>query len=736
MRHENPLVSFIVRTKDRPKLLNRALRSISGQFYRPLEVVLVNDGGCSLDTNGIQAILGDIALNYFRLEQNTGRAHAGNVGIENAKGEYIGFLDDDDELYPEHLTVLMQAFHPNDFKVAYTDAEVVYLSNIDTSEDIIETSKIPRESIDFSFETLLLQNYISFMTLLFHREVLSESGGFDEQFDLCEDWDLLIRIGSKHPFFHFSEITAKYTFWSAQHQVTIGDEKLSPYRQKILLIHKDKITPEVLYRLVYEGKWLGDLIILQKIKSLEEEIAKFRETIEYLKVENEALREEHPDASAPPVTTDSEQRERDVLHEFEYPAVSVILRVKNEGKMLARVITRIREQDYPNRVEIVVVDSGSIDDTVKIATEHDCKIVFMKPEEFTFGKALNVGYRNAAGEIFVNLSGHTIPTDTLFLKNLLSPYKEPFVAATFGRNVPLPEACPSEGRDLDIWFPDAWIDMPERFSNGNASLKREVWEKMPFDEEVSGAEDIIWAKQVMREGYQVVYVPTAAAHHSHSSSLIYSYRRRFRETKAIVQKDSAQAMSFGQFLRWTVRQSVDDVLFAKHRGMLFRWFFHIPFYRLSQGLAIYNATGKQKNYRKLAGIKLRGLHGLWIGYIAKSRRVIRDAGWKVFFDKVGKTFQRTFKRTQVIRAQRNEVLATIQKFPTSRKFRVLYVADPAGALTNHYRANNMKKYMELIDIASEVILETELDYQKAIAYDLIVLCRVFMNPHIEKLVSL
>ena len=103
---ENPLVSIIVRTKDRPKLLRNALKSIAAQNYRPIEVVLVNDGGCDLPPEDLKGVLGDVDLNYIRLEHNTGRAHAGNVGIENSKGEFIGFLDDDDELYPEHLEIL------------------------------------------------------------------------------------------------------------------------------------------------------------------------------------------------------------------------------------------------------------------------------------------------------------------------------------------------------------------------------------------------------------------------------------------------------------------------------------------------------------------------------------------------------------------------------------------------------------------------------------------------------
>ncbi|TFG36490.1 MAG: glycosyltransferase family 2 protein, partial [Nitrospirales bacterium] len=107
MSGENPLVSIIVRTKDRPKLLKRAIQSIASQTYKPVEVVLVNDGGCDLAIEELKTVLGDISLNYIQLEKNTGRAHAGNLGIENAKGKFISFLDDDDEFYSEHISTLI-----------------------------------------------------------------------------------------------------------------------------------------------------------------------------------------------------------------------------------------------------------------------------------------------------------------------------------------------------------------------------------------------------------------------------------------------------------------------------------------------------------------------------------------------------------------------------------------------------------------------------------------------------
>ncbi len=245
---ENPLVSVIVRTKDRPKLLKRALQSIADQTYRPIEVVLVNDGGCDLDTEELKTILGDVSLHYIRLEKNEGRAFAGNVGIENAKGDYIGFLDDDDEFYPKHVVTLVSFLQQSDYEVAYTDSLMVYKEYNPETRELNEPVK--REvvfSYDFDYNRLVFENYIPFMCLLFRRNPLVTSGGFGDKFDLYEDWDLLIRIGKKYPFYHIKQVTANYNQWSTDYQISQVHKDPNFLRQaylKVLSRHIDKITPD------------------------------------------------------------------------------------------------------------------------------------------------------------------------------------------------------------------------------------------------------------------------------------------------------------------------------------------------------------------------------------------------------------------------------------------------------------------------------------------------------------
>jgi glycosyltransferase involved in cell wall biosynthesis len=244
----NPLVSIIVRTKDRPRLLKRALQSISTQTYRPIEVVLVNDGGCELDSDELEGILRDVSLHYIRLEKNTGRAHAGNIGLDNAKGEYIGFLDDDDELYPGHVQELATKLFHMPSKIAYTDAEVVFV-DMTAEDEVVEKFKHRFYSQDFSPEMLLIQNYIPFLSLLFHASVF-ENVRFDESFEIFEDWKILIKLSERHWFEHVKQVTGRYIQWCNKSQINrraLSEDFSQVAYKKILDQNIGKITPSAIY---------------------------------------------------------------------------------------------------------------------------------------------------------------------------------------------------------------------------------------------------------------------------------------------------------------------------------------------------------------------------------------------------------------------------------------------------------------------------------------------------------
>jgi len=286
MEKQKPLVSIIVRTKDRPILLKKAMQSIAEQTYRPIEVVLINDGGLDVDIKTLNNILGDIALSYRKLENNTGRAHAGNIGITMSRGEYICFLDDDDRFYNNHVSILLNALEEFDYQAAYTDANIVYQDYNPEEEKISEREKRLFVSKAFSYEELLIDNYIPLICIMFRREILNLFQGFDENFELYEDWDLIIRIGEKYPFYHIPKITAEYIQWSNSLQISQSPlyfNKAEAYHNQIILKHRNKYSSKIIMKLVQNRRMLSEKE--NHINSLEFRIKEFHGKI--IKLEQE-----------------------------------------------------------------------------------------------------------------------------------------------------------------------------------------------------------------------------------------------------------------------------------------------------------------------------------------------------------------------------------------------------------------------------------------------------------------
>jgi rhamnosyltransferase len=273
------------------------------------------------------------------------------------------------------------------------------------------------------------------------------------------------------------------------------------------------------------------------------------------------------------------------------PRISAILRTKDEGAYLGQVVQGLLAQEVEGGLEIVVIDSGSTDDTIEIAQRLGCRLIEISPQEFSFGRALNIGAAAARGELLVNLSGHAVPVDNTYLRHLTAPFEVEPVWATFGRDVPRPGCCPSQARDIQEWFPEEWADRSRYFSNANACLRKAAWEAFPFDEDLTGAEDAKWAQQVLGAGHRIVYVPTAAAYHSHTASPRFVWLRAVRETKALKRIDPARAqVGWREAIRFWLGFSALDYGYAWRHRSPFKWYLHIPIYRAFQACGLYQGS--------------------------------------------------------------------------------------------------------------------------------------------------
>ncbi|MDA8020004.1 MAG: glycosyltransferase [Thermoanaerobaculia bacterium] len=218
---EGPLVSVVVRTKDRPELLREALASLARQTWRRLEVVVVNDGGATPELEGV----GVPELNLVDLPVNQGRAAAANAGVAQARGEYVTFLDDDDLAEADHVETLAHAVQAQGVRVVYSDAAVSVLELSPESGDRgwVEVERRLPYSRDFDPDLLRVDNYLPFNTLLIERSLIREVGSFDAELPFFEDWDFLLRLSAQTMFHHVRRVTCEYRqFRGAGHHV-LGD---------------------------------------------------------------------------------------------------------------------------------------------------------------------------------------------------------------------------------------------------------------------------------------------------------------------------------------------------------------------------------------------------------------------------------------------------------------------------------------------------------------------------------
>jgi len=194
--------------------------------------------------------------------------------------------------------------------------------------------------------------------------------------------------------------------------------------------------------------------------------------------------------------------------------VSVIIRAKNEERWIATCLGAIFEQSFKD-FEVILVDNKSTDRTVEKAGQYNVRILSI--EDYRPGKALNLGIGAAKGEFLAFLSAHCIPKDKNWLSSLLRNFQDSSVAGVYGRQEPMAQTSDLDKRDLLIVFGlDRKVQLKDNFfHNANSMIRRSVWEKLPFDADVTNIEDRVWAKTAIEKGYKLIYEPDASVYHHH-----------------------------------------------------------------------------------------------------------------------------------------------------------------------------------------------------------------------------
>ena len=214
------LVSVIIPTHNRSLLLQRAIYSVLNQTYWELECIVVDDGSND-ETQEVINSFEDNRLKYFQYEEKKGASAARNIGIRNAQGELIAFLDDDDEWLSTKLEKQVPHLQglPEKFGLVYC-----WMDYYDANNKLIHEYHPVLKGYVFP-QVLDAQRLGGCPTLLVRRKVIDEVGGFDELLPRGNDGDFIRRICREYEVDFVSEVLVKVHTDHGYPQIGTNDKK-------------------------------------------------------------------------------------------------------------------------------------------------------------------------------------------------------------------------------------------------------------------------------------------------------------------------------------------------------------------------------------------------------------------------------------------------------------------------------------------------------------------------------
>ncbi len=264
-------ISVVIPTYNRYEFLKRALDSVYTQTYTVGEVIVIDDGS----TDETSQIKKDFPYIKYIYQENAGVSSARNLGIKNASYEWIAFLDSDDTWHEDKLQLQVELHQSKpDLKMSYTDESWV------RDDKVV---KIPKKFRKFGgdiFNESLSHCIIAPSATLLHCDLIEEVGDFDESLEVCEDYDLWLRIALKYEIglvdkplitkYAGHEDQLSFKHWGMDRFRVIALKKLLSSKKKDIVIK----TLLQKYRVLLKGATKYDKVL---------DIREYKEKIESLK---------------------------------------------------------------------------------------------------------------------------------------------------------------------------------------------------------------------------------------------------------------------------------------------------------------------------------------------------------------------------------------------------------------------------------------------------------------------
>jgi rhamnosyltransferase len=281
--------------------------------------------------------------------------------------------------------------------------------------------------------------------------------------------------------------------------------------------------------------------------------------------------------------------------------LSIVILTKNGGELFKDVLAGLFACDGILDAELLVIDSGSTDNTLEYAQKYpQLRVHGIPSSEFGHGRTRNLGAALTTRPIIVYLVQDATPATPDFLQVLATPLVEEAFAGVFGRQLPRPWTNSIErvflnrtyhGRREARAYSAGRLGIKSIFfSNVCSAIRRDVWERIPFDESVIMSEDQLWAKQVLLAGERILYEPQATVFHSHNYRLKEVFKRNFDSGLSLVgiAEDTFAEMA-GYEIRH-LRSCLEDLI----RAGEWWWIFYLFAYEVTRAIAF--AMGQRAHY--------------------------------------------------------------------------------------------------------------------------------------------
>ncbi len=228
------------------------------------------------------------------------------------------------------------------------------------------------------------------------------------------------------------------------------------------------------------------------------------------------------------------------------PLISIVIPVKNGDTWLKNLFENLSLQTLFNECEIIVIDSGSSDNSLEICKKYDVTIYQIEPETFNHGLTRNLGVQLSRGQYVLMTVQDALPEKNTLLEQMVNSFSDKEIAAVCGsqvvpelpntspfnwdRPISVPEIYFYQFKDVKIF--DQLLPNEKKkvcsWDNVCAMYRSEVIRKIPF-RQISFGEDMAWCKDAIRAGLKICYNPKAKVFHYHTDDKDYLFNRTLTE---------------------------------------------------------------------------------------------------------------------------------------------------------------------------------------------------------------